>query len=201
VSLGAVTVVPLWTSIVLALASPAVAAVAVSIGKRSTDATLRQQREQLDASLAQQREQLRQQAEQQTATLRHERQRDDLSEVRRVLDDAARALAEADRCHRDIYDDLGNVDKRQALKSAGRTLDEVKQRLAIRFGSEHEVTTDMAACVEVSLEVFGATLHWDLEDRDHARRQARRAMETFEPMWRRFIGAATRYAGVILPAA
>jgi hypothetical protein len=152
----------------------------------------KQQRRQLDSTLAQQRTQ-------QEQMLRHERQRDDLSEVRRVLDDAARALTEADRCHRDIYDDLGNVDKREALKHAGRTLDEVKQRLAIRFGSDHEGTTDMAACVELSLQVFGARLHWDLDDRDHAKQQARRAMEEFEPAWRKFIGAATRRAGVVLP--
>jgi hypothetical protein len=210
VSLPAVTVVPLWTSIVLALASPLVAAVAVWVGKRSTTAAVRQQREQLDATLAQQRDQLRQQAEQQTASLRHEREqqeqmlrherhRDDLSEVRRVLDDAARALTQADRYHRDIYDDLGNLAKREALKNAGRTLDEVEQRLAIRFGSDHEVTRAMAACVELSLHVFGARLHWDLDDRDHARQQARRAMEEFEPAWRTFISAATRHAGVVLP--
>jgi hypothetical protein len=108
-------------------------------------------------------------------------------------------LTEADRCHRDIYDDLGNVDKREALKKAGRTLDEVKQRLAIRFGSDHEVTTEMAACVELSLQVFGAKLHWDLDDRNHARQQARRAMEEFEPAWRKFISAATRHAGIVLP--
>ena len=97
---------------------------------------------------------------------RLERQRDDLSEVRKLLDDAAIALNQSDQIHRDIYDDLGNADKTEQLKHAGRKLDEVKQRLAIRLGSEHKLTTAFSSCVELSLEVFGATTHWRLEDRD-----------------------------------
>jgi hypothetical protein len=124
VLLASVTVLPLWASIVLALASPAVAAVAILIGKHTQDATLRQQQEQLTQQLAQQRDQFEQQLAlqreelenqrniqtdqltdqdyQHHETLRHERQRDDLREVRSVLDDAVRALNEADRIHRDI---------------------------------------------------------------------------------------------------
>lgn len=47
----AAATLPLWTSIVLALASPAVAAFAVWIGKRTQDATLSEQRDQLTANL------------------------------------------------------------------------------------------------------------------------------------------------------
>lgn len=190
---AAASTLPLWASIVLAIAAPAVAFVALIIGAKQQANTLQQQRDQLSVNLDHDREQ-------QERMLRHERQRDDLSEVRRVLDDAARALTEADRCHRDIYDDLGNADKKEALKQAGRKLDEVKQRLAIRFGSDHEVTADMTTCVELSLRVFGATLDWSLKDYDHARNKAKRAMTDFEPAWRKFISAATRHAGVDLPA-
>jgi hypothetical protein len=188
VLLHAVTVVPLWASILLALSSPAVAAIAVWVGKRQTDSTL-----------AQQHQQLKQQAEQVVETLRHERQRDDLSEVRRLLDDAARALAEADRCHRDIYDDLGNEEKRDALMKAGRELEEIKQRIAIRFGPDHEVTHNIDACADVSLEVFGATTHWKLGDHQYAIDQAKGARDEFEVASRAFVTATVRYAGVDLP--
>lgn len=74
--LAAVTVLPLWASVLLAVASPIVAGIAVAVG-----------------------------LSQQTRTLRHERRRDDLSEVRSVLDDATRALHEADHRRRDIIRD------------------------------------------------------------------------------------------------
>jgi hypothetical protein len=196
---AAVIVLPLWASIVLVLASPAVAVIVVWVGKRSQDATLGQQREQLEQQRGQQRDQLKQEREQHEQMLRHQRQRDDLSEVRSVLDDAVRALNEADRCHRDLYDDLGNAEKVEALKLAGRKLDEVKQRLAIRFGSDHEVTTTFATCVELSLGVFAAKTHWRLEDHTYASETAKRAMYEFETARRTFTTAATRHAGVVLP--
>jgi hypothetical protein len=132
--------------------------------------------------------------------LRHERQRDDLSEVRSCLDDATRALNEADRCHRDLHGDLGNHDKIVALMNAGRRLDEVKHRLAIRFGSDHEVTTAMTVCVELSLKVYTATTQRRLGERAYARKQGKLATTEFEPAWRDFISAAIRHAGVDLPA-
>lgn len=196
--------IPLWASIVISVAPIIIAVAALMIGSKQQAKTLQQQRDQLTETFKQQREQLSanldHERQQQEQLLRHERQQDDLSEVRSVLDDAARALNEADRCHRDIYDDLGNADKKETLKHAGRTLDEVNQRLAIRFGSDHEVTAEMTTCVGLSLQVFGATLDWSLKDYDFARDKAKRAMTDFEPAWRRFISAATRHAGVDLPA-
>jgi hypothetical protein len=131
---------------------------------------------------------------------RLERQRDDLSEVRKLLDDAAIALNQSDRIHRDIYDDLGNADKTAELKHAGRKLDEIKQRLAIRLGSEHQLTAAFSSCVELSLEVFGATTHWRLEDCSYATATAKRAMVEFETASREFIDLAARQAGVAFPA-
>lgn len=43
----------------------------------------------------------------------------------------------------------------------------------------------MAKCVDLTLQVFGATLHWDLKDHDYAREQAKRVMDDFEPAWKR----------------
>jgi TIR domain len=128
-----------------------------------------------------------------------QRQRDDLGDLRKLLDEAAIALNQSDRIHRDIYDDLGNANKTEELKQVGRKLDEVKQRLAIRLGSEHKLTTAFSSCVELSLQVFGATTHWRLEDRDHATATAKRAMVEFETASREFIDLAARQAGVDLP--
>lgn len=128
-----------------------------------------------------------------------QRQRDDLRDLRKLLDDAAIALNQSDRIHRDIYDDLGNADKTEELKQAGRKLDEIKQRLAIRLGSEHKLTTAFSSCAELSLQVFGATTHWRLEDRDHATSTAKRAMLEFETASREFIDLAASQAGVRLP--
>jgi hypothetical protein len=130
---------------------------------------------------------------------RLERQRDDLIEVRRLLDDAAIALNRSDQIHRDIYDDLGNADKTEQLKQAGRRLDEVKQRLAIRLGSEHQLTTAFSTCVELSLEVFGATLQWRLQDRSYATATAKRVTVEFEKASREFIDLAARQTGLDLP--
>ncbi len=130
---------------------------------------------------------------------RVERQREDLREVRQLLDEAAIALNRSDQIHRDIYDDLGNAEKTEQLKQAGRRLDVLKGRLAIRLGSEHELTTAFSSCVELSLKVFGATTNWRLEDRSYATGTARRAMVEFETATREFIDLAARQAGVDLP--
>jgi hypothetical protein len=130
---------------------------------------------------------------------RLERRRDDLIEVRKLLDAAAIALNQSDRIHRDIYDDLGNADKTEQLKHAGRKLDEVRQRLTIRLGTQHQLTTAFASCVELSLEVFGATTHWRLEDRNYATATAKRAMVEFETASREFIDLAARQTAVDLP--
>src|SRR5947207_15418744 len=96
--------------------------------------------------------------------LRHERRRDDMGDVRTVVDDAARALHEADHRRRDTIRDLDNPAKREALRRAGSALDELRQRIAIRFGREHVVTTTYGACAEAVLEVFGATQLAGLSD-------------------------------------
>jgi hypothetical protein len=217
---------PLWASIVIAVVPLVISGAALfvgwkqqqaTLGQQATQhaatleqqraglaATLEQQKAELTATLNQQRDQLKanleHDREQQARTLEHERRKDDLSEARRVLDDAARAVNEADRCHRDIHDDLGNEDKKEALKQAGRKLDETTQRLAIRFGLGYEVTADMISCVELSLVVFGATTHWSLGEHDYGRKEARRAMAEFEDAMAQFIDAATRHAGVELSA-
>ena len=51
-----------------------------------------------------------------------DRQRDDLSDLRKLLDDAALALNQSDRIHRDIYDDLGNADKTEELSRLAGSL-------------------------------------------------------------------------------
>jgi hypothetical protein len=50
-----------------------------------------------------------------------------------------------------------------------------------------------------SLEVFGATTHWRLEDRDYATATAKRAMREFKTASRELIDLAARQAGVDLP--
>ena len=210
----AAATVPLWASIALAVVPLVISALALRVGWMQQKATLgqqatqhaealKQQHGQLVATIAlqrnQQTESLSHDRDQQARTLEHERQQADLRDVRSVLDDAARVLTEADLRHRAIFDDLGNAEKREALKQAGRNLDVVRQRLAIRFGTDHEVTAAMAKCVDLTLHAFGATLHWDLKDHDYAREQAKRAMNEFEPAWTAFIDAATRRAGVDLP--
>ncbi len=109
------------------------------------------------------------------------------------------ALNHSDQIHRDIDDDLGNADKAEQLKHAGRKLDEVKQRLASRLGSQHELTAAFSSCVELSLKVFGATTHWRLEDHNYATATAKRAMFEFEIASREFIDLSARQAGVDLP--
>jgi hypothetical protein len=97
----------------LALAAPAVAVIALIIGKQQQTATLRAQ------------------SNQHSATLRHERVQEDLREVRGVLDDAAQALHEADHRRRAIIGDLDDESKREALRVAGLRLDEIEERIAI----------------------------------------------------------------------
>jgi hypothetical protein len=167
----ATATVPLWVAILLAIASPVVAAIAVAVGLW-----------------------------QQTRLLRHERRRDDLRETRGVLDDAARALHLADHCRRAIIGDLDNPEKREALRLAGLALDEIKQRLAIRFGRKHVVTTTCADCADAMLDVFGATQFAGLFTLPERAKRLEAAGRDFEARWPRFIDAATSCAGVELPA-
>jgi hypothetical protein len=191
--LAAVSVLPLWASIVLAVASPLVAVVALIVGKQQQDKTLEHEGERQTATLEQERER-------QTRLLRHERQRDDLREVRSVLDDAARALHEADHRRRDMIRDLDNETKREALRRAGVVLDELKERIAIRFGREHEVTKTFAACADAMLEVFGATQFADLFELSDLVERMNAAGEKFERLQPDFVDAATAHAGVELVA-
>lgn len=71
--------------------------------------------------------------------------------------------------------------------------------MAIRLGSEHKLTAAFSYCVELSLQVFGATTHWRLDDRDHATETAKRAMLEFETASREFTDLAASQAGVHLP--
>jgi hypothetical protein len=188
-SLVAVTVVPLWVSIVLALASPCVAAVAVYIGNRQQGASLKQQRQQLE-----------QQADQFAETLRHERQRDDLSEVRSVLDDAALALHEADHRLSDLLGDIDNETKREALRLGIRAVDQLNERIAIRFGVSHIVTTTYEACAMEMDKIYPATQFPGTIGLSQRNRIFGGARDRFEALWPAFMDAATAYAGVELQA-
>lgn len=174
------------------------------VGKWQQTTTLAQQRTQHEASLRQQREELEktldQQREQHAQMLSHERHRDDLSEVRAMLDDAARALNNADHRRRDIIGDIENETKRRALGEAGLGLDELKLRVALRFGREHEVTRTWEACADALLEVFGATQFPELFELSDRSARLRVAGEAFEQRQPAFIDAATAHAGVDLAA-
>jgi hypothetical protein len=176
----AAATLPLWASIVLALAAPGVAVIALIVGKQQQAATLRHQ------------------AKQHAATLQNERLRDDLGEARGVLDDAARALHDADHKRRAIIGDLDNDAKREALRVAGHRLDEIEQRIGIRFGRGHIVTISFGACAEAMLNVFGATQYPELFDLADRTDRLRTAGREFEALWPAFIDAATAYAGVDL---
>jgi hypothetical protein len=135
--LSAAATLPLWASIVIAVAAPAVAVAALILGRKQQAATLEQQNAQ------------------QARTLDHERQRDDLREVRSVLDDAARALADAENRWRAMFDDPNEElthSGRPALFQAGHRLEELKLRIAIRFGREHEVTSAFDECADSVLD-------------------------------------------------
>lgn len=166
--------------------------------KEQLAATLDQQKAQLTATLEQQREQLDENLnhdrEQQARTLEHERRQDDLREARGVLDDAAIALAEADDRRRDFLGDYGNRQKRQAVGAIGKRLDELQQRLAIRFGREHEVARSFARCSDALLRMFGATIFADDIDRESVDAAHRHFMRSRAE----FTDAATAYAGVEL---
>lgn len=81
---------------------------------------------------------------------------------------------------------------------AGFDLDAVKERIAIRFGREHQVTRGCAACADAMLEVFGATKYAELFDLSDRTRRLDAAGKKFEQLWPAFIDAATAYAGVEL---
>jgi hypothetical protein len=176
----AAATLPLWTSILLVLSAPAVAVIALIVGKQQQAATLRQQ------------------AKQHAATLQHERLRDDLREARGVLDDAARALHEADHRRRSIIGQLDNETKRESLRVAGLTLDEIEERIAIRFGRGHIVTISFGACAEAMLDVFGATQYPELFELADRAERLRKAGREFEALWPAFVDATTAYAGVDL---
>jgi hypothetical protein len=185
----AASTLPLWASIVITLAAPAVAIVALIIGNKQQAKTLNQARDQHTATL-------KQQDDQQGRMLRHERQLDDLREVRSVLDDAAVALAKADDSRRDFIGDYHNKTKRQAVGEAGKRLDELQPRLAVRFGREHEVATSFARCSDALLRLFAATVFEDDIDRENVKI----AHESFSRYRAAFVDAATARAGVELDA-
>lgn len=155
--------------------------------KAQLTATLDEQRQQLAATLAHDRDQ-------QARTLEHERRLDDLREARGVFDDAAIALAEADDRRRDFLGDDRNRSKREAVGAAGKRLDELQQRLAIRFGREHEVSRGYARCSDALLRLVAATIFE--EDIDQQRVDAAHRM--FMQARGMFTDAATAYAGVEL---
>ncbi len=198
----AAVTLPLWASIVIAVVPLVISALALIGGWRQQAATRAQQATEQTTSLEQQRDQLtsnlNHDREQQARMLEHERRQDDLREARGVLDDAARALHEADHRRRDILGDITNPEKREALRLAGLALDQLKERIAIRFGLRHEVTTTFAACANEMVQVFGATKFVELFGLSDRNRRLVGAGERFEALWPAFIDAATAYAGVDL---
>ena len=99
---------------------------------------------------------------QQRRGFRHDREMADLEAVRRVLDDAAIALHEADyargdvkRAHirdgRKLLERGGEFVKR--LGERGRALDELRERLTIRFGADHEIVDTFRAADDALLEM------------------------------------------------
>jgi hypothetical protein len=181
--------------------------------KDQLDETLKQQKDQLDATLKQQQgqfvatttlqrnqqaESLNHDREQQERLLEHERLRDDMHEARTVLDDATRALHEADHRRRAIIGDIDDDDKREALRLAGLALDQSKQQIAFRFGRRHPLTTAFERCADTMAQLFGATQFSELFELSDRNRRLTAAGEQFEALWPAFIDAATAYAGVEL---
>jgi hypothetical protein len=169
-ALAAASVLPLWASIVIAASSSVVAIVAVVVGIYT-----------------------------QTRTLRHERQRDDLSDVRTVLDAGARALSEADLWWRRVIDDLDNQAKRKKLDDAGATVDKVTGQLAVRFSRQHDVTTTFEACASELRNVLSVLEDFPPRSTPSGHREFHVAGERFEQARPAFIDEATKYAGVELP--
>jgi hypothetical protein len=162
---------PLWTSITVSLAPVVVALVALWVG-----------------------------AKQQNKTLRQQSRHDDLAEARTVLDDAARALHEADKHRRDLIGAYHDKAKRQALAAAGSELDEMTARIEIRFGREHLVTKTFSASVEAVLALYQSISDIRLEDDSPAAsREFKSVGAKFEGELRpAFVDAAVAYTRVDL---
>jgi hypothetical protein len=200
----ATATLPLWASIMIAVVPLVISAMALIGGWRQQTASRAQQATEHTANLKQQEVQLTatlgQQRDQQAQMLEHQRRQDDLRETRGVLDDAARALHSADHRRRAMINDLDNQGKREALRVAGLALDEIKERLAIRFGREQIVTTTFADCADAIVGVFGATQFAELSTLPERANRLEAAGRDFEARWPSFIDAATACAGVELPA-
>jgi hypothetical protein len=161
-------------AVVLALASPAVAIGAAWLG-----------------------------VHQQRMTLRHERQRDDLSEVRRVLDDASRALHVANRAWRKLLGDPDTGRMKEEFREAVRAVEEVGQRVAIRFGREHPVTKAFDECVDGMPDALDALDRVNERGRQGVseadRQRILEAGQKLKVALPVFIEKAKSYAGVELP--
>jgi hypothetical protein len=162
---------PLWTSVAVSLAPVIVALAALGVGAKQQNKTLRQQ-------------------------CRH----DDLAEARRVLDDAARALHNADKYRLDLIGAYHDKAKRQALSAAGTELDEMTARIEIRFGREHRVTKTFSASTEAVLALYQSISDIRLDDDSlTATREFKSVGAKFEDELRpAFVDAAVAYTRVEL---
>lgn len=84
--------------------------------------------------------------------------------------------------------------KREAVGAAGKRLDELQQRLAIRFGREHEVSRGYARCSDALLRLHSATI----VEEDIDQQSAEAAHRMFVQARATFTDAATAYAGLEL---
>jgi hypothetical protein len=199
------TTLPLWASIVIAVVPLVISLVALVGGWKQQSASRRQQAAEHTANLGQQKTQLTETLQhdstQQAQTLEHQRRQEDLREARSVLDDAARALQQADHRRRALYQDLDNTKKRKALRVVAVVLDEIIARLKVRFGREHVVTVTFSDCTEAVFEAFKAAqggLDVTLSQRTT---QFNAAGVDFETHWAAFSDAANAYAGIELTPA
>jgi CRISPR/Cas system CSM-associated protein Csm2 small subunit len=194
----AATTLPLGWAIVIAVVPLLISALALIGGWKQQSAARTEQAREHAAALEQQREQLTanlsHDREQQARMLEHERRQDDLREARGVVDEAARALHEANRAWRKLLGDADARRMKEEFREAVRAVEEVGQRIAIRFGREHPVTKAFNECVDGMPDALDAV---DREDEDNRHRvgEAGQKLRQALPV---FIEAATSYAGVDL---
>jgi hypothetical protein len=190
---AAATLLPLWASIMIAVVPLAISALALIGGWIQQAATRKQQRDQMTANLDHD-------GEQQVRMLKHERERDDLSEVRKVLDEAARALHIANRGRRQVLG-LGNSWAVEQFREGVRAAEEVGQRIAIRFGPEHPVTTAFSLCTIDMVDAFEAVDQQKEQQKvdEGTRQQLIATGRSWDKALPAFIDVAKTYAGVELP--
>jgi hypothetical protein len=141
----------------------------------------------------------------------HERKMADLEAVRRLLDDAAIALHDADYARAEvqsahIQEGRWLAQRRgesvQELHEAGKSLDRLRERLTVRLGADHEVVKQFRAADEALLEMYrkASTPERLIGDDPLEWHQAiDAASDRFTEARDAFLAAAAKTAGARLP--